>query len=237
MWKIQLILCGMLAKGKSFRYNANTLKKAFLLSWAVSGPHQSCEVLSQMIFQYFIFQITEFIKEGGMDIVVLLVVLFIAALTDYHYEKVPNLLILCGILAGIVYRLLTGAFAPAEMLLGIFVPVLLFWPLFLVHAMGAGDIKLMSVMGVFLGWRNMLFCVTAAIILAAVAGLIKGLRNGIMKERFTYLLRYLKQVFLYCSVRGSEFPEYQTGTEPCAGKVHFAIALFVGSLIVTGGFL
>ncbi len=172
-----------------------------------------------------------------MNIVVLLVVLFIAALTDFYYEKVPNLLILGGFLLGVGYRLLIGTFAPVEMFCGMMIPVILFWPLFLLHAMGAGDIKLMAVIGLFLGWKGMIMSVGCALLLAAAVGLCKGLRGGIMKSRFVYLFRYLKQVFLYCRAGGVDFPAYRSGKEASAGKVHFAIALFAGSLIVTGGFL
>lgn len=190
-----------------------------------------------IIFHIFLYCHYGIHQKGGVDIVVLFVVLLVAALTDLLYEKVPNLLILGGILLGVAYRLLMGSFASGEMLLGMAVPVFLFWPLFVLHAMGAGDIKLMSVIGLFLGWKSMLLAVGCAILLAGAAGLFKSLRDGILWKRFGYLIRYLKQVFLYCSVGGGEFPAYQNGEEASGSKVHFAVALLAGSLVVTGGFL
>ena len=172
-----------------------------------------------------------------MNIVVLLVVLFSAALTDFYYEKVPNPLILGGIILGVGYRFLMGTFAPAEMLCGIVAPILLFWPLFLVRAMGAGDIKLMSVIGLFLGWKSMLQIVAYAIVIAALAGLYKSLRQGSLKGRFIYLVCYLKQFFLCCRAGSADLPVYRSGKEDCSTKVHFAIALLAGGLVVTGGFL
>ncbi len=173
--------------------------------------------------------------KGGIGIVVLLVVLTIAALTDIFYEKVPNAVIVGGIVLGIAYRLLIGEFAPVEMLCGFICPILLFWPLFLLRAMGAGDIKLMSVMGLFLGWRAMLCAVGAAIVFAACMSLYKGLKEGILKKRFGYFVQYFRNLFLYCRMGRGELPVYRTGNEVPGVKIHFAVALLAGGIIVSGG--
>src|SRR5690242_11211981 len=85
----------------------------------------------------------------------LLSLLLVAAVHDIHARRIPNTLVLTGVVAGL---LLNGVLPSAlggpgvlDSLFGLVAGLLLLLPLYLVRAMGAGDVKLMSMIGAFLG--------------------------------------------------------------------------------------
>ncbi|HET7061144.1 MAG TPA: prepilin peptidase [Nitrosospira sp.] len=90
-----------------------------------------------------------------LTIGILLLLLLVAALHDVRTRRIPNVLVLTGVIAGLSFNSLLpkgmgglGAFAS---LAGVAAGLLLLLPLYLFRAMGAGDVKLMSMIGAFLG--------------------------------------------------------------------------------------
>jgi prepilin peptidase CpaA len=85
----------------------------------------------------------------------LLLLLLAAALHDIHSRRIPNALVLTGVIAGVSFNSLlpegTGGLGAFASLAGMVAGLLLLLPLYLFRAMGAGDIKLMSMIGSFLG--------------------------------------------------------------------------------------
>lgn len=75
-----------------------------------------------------------------------------AAVTDLATRRVPNLLVLCGALCGVVLSgSASGAEGVAASLSGVAVGLLVFLPFCLLRGMGAGDVKLMGALGSCLG--------------------------------------------------------------------------------------
>src|SRR4051794_39043696 len=106
-----------------------------------------------------------------------------AAVYDVRYRRIPNWLTVLGAAAGIamntfLYQGLPGlVFAMKGLLLAFTVYLVLY----ALHAMGAGDVKLMAAVGAIVGWENWfgIFIVTAvvggimALILVAMRGTAK----------------------------------------------------------------
>ena len=88
-----------------------------------------------------------------------LVLSVLAAKSDLKTFKIPNDLLIPFLSAAFVYRLLVPeAGGMAEGLAGMILPFLILWLFFRFRKIGAGDIKLFCVLGMFMGPANILWC-------------------------------------------------------------------------------
>lgn len=137
---------------------------------------------------------------------VLFGILAAALLTDFFRSRIPNLLILAGYLAGIIYALLTGSPWYLSLLDGLIILVFLY-PLYLMGAFGGGDIKLFSVIGMFLGFMPAVNVVLTAIMAGAVCSVIKI-------------------IFLLLTHRKISFSNL---------TIHFSLPIFIGTILIVFG--
>ena len=108
----------------------------------------------------------------GLTAVILLCVT-VAGYFDFRWHRVPNWLVGLTVAVSLAWRawesgtsgLLTGL---AALLLG----VALLFPLFLLRAMGAGDVKFFGALGAALGYRHLLAVLTLALLVGAAMALI-----------------------------------------------------------------
>lgn len=127
---------------------------------------------------------------------------------DFGNEKISNRLIVSGLFWGLAFRLLgEGSAALVHFLVNISIPVILLFLLFQMRAVGAGDIKLFSVVGGFLTTEQLLYVMFAAFAAGAVVGLIK----------------------LVYRVRTTG---YQIGT---ITVIHFSTAILIGYFVIVWG--
>lgn len=63
--------------------------------------------------------------------------------------------------------------------------------LFYFRVMGAGDGKLMALIGGYLGWQRGLYAVGIGFLIGALWSVWKLKKSGIWKERFCYLYQYV----------------------------------------------
>jgi len=105
----------------------------------------------------------------GWSTLILLLLLALATWVDLRTNRVPNAIVLAGILLAFV---LAGAAAGprglAAAMAGVFVAGGCLLPFYLGRGMGAGDVKLMAMVGAFLGPLGAL----SAVALTLVAGLL-----------------------------------------------------------------
>jgi prepilin peptidase CpaA len=107
----------------------------------------------------------------------------VAAAYDVRFRRIPNWLNLAGVVMGIalntfLYQGLPGLVFSVK---GLLLAFAIYVVLYAVHAMGAGDVKLMAAVGAIVGWENWfgIFIVTAVIggimslILVASRGRVK----------------------------------------------------------------
>ena len=116
-------------------------------------------------------------------LIVLLALLIGAAIYDIRYRKIPNWLTLAGVILGFAINFGIG---PPEggvlfALYGFLTAFLIYMFLYMIRAMGAGDVKLMAAIGGLVGWERWfgIFLITAivggvmAIVLVAARGRLK----------------------------------------------------------------
>lgn len=112
---------------------------------------------------------------------VLLVALATAAVTDFRSFRIPNWLTGGGILFALAYNIAvppvpgaTWMFAPAGMLLGLALTM----PMYAMRAMGAGDVKLLAMVGAFLGPFELLYALLFSFATAGLAAVAFAAARG-----------------------------------------------------------
>jgi prepilin peptidase CpaA len=117
--------------------------------------------------------------------VLLVVVVVTAAVYDLKFRRIPNWLVLMGLVLGIglnTFMFELGGLKQSA--LGMGLALLIYFPLYVLRAMGAGDAKLMAAVGSIVGPGNwiLLFIVTS--ILGGVTALIVLLFAGRIRKTF-----------------------------------------------------
>lgn len=129
---------------------------------------------------------------------------------DFREGRISNRLIAFGLLLGLIFRMLgEGGIGIVRFLVNISIPVILLFLLFQLRVLGAGDIKLFSVVGGFLDMRQLYMVVAAAFLAGAVIGILK-----LLYQRKT--IRAMR--------------EHKT-------LIHFSLAIFIGYIVTVWGCL
>lgn len=117
--------------------------------------------------------------------------LFCAALTvvtfiDLRHQIIPDVISLPGIVVGLVVSLVLPRISFLDSLLGaalggaiLLVIRLAYYALTRQEGMGLGDVKLLAMMGAFLGWQSLLFI----IMVASFSGALVGIGAMIIRKR------------------------------------------------------
>jgi len=93
----------------------------------------------------------------SMNILCLLVYVSAAVIMDLQSYKVSNRLIIAGLLTGCILQMMKGGWSGLVFCMsGVLLPLIILWPVFLLHILGAGDVKLFSVIGSMMGPRFVL---------------------------------------------------------------------------------
>lgn len=105
---------------------------------------------------------------------------------DIDYRRIPNLWSLFGILVGVIISFVeSGIHGCVFSLLGVAMPVAVLFILFIWSVLGAGDIKLFSVIGAFVGisvWKVAAY----AFVLTAIYGLLVIVSRMLSHKPFTW---------------------------------------------------
>ena len=115
---------------------------------------------------------------------VLLVMLLAAAVFDVLYRRIPNWLTVSGVVLGILVNTVIGppvagigfALAGLGVAFGIYVA------LYALHAMGAGDVKLMAAVGAVVGWENWFGIFIATALVGGIMSLILIASRGRVRK-------------------------------------------------------
>ena len=107
----------------------------------------------------------------------------IAAIFDIRYRRIPNWLVLAGILVGFAWNVSSSGWpglgrASAGLGLGF----ILYFPLYLLRARGAGDVKLLAAVGAVTGPLNCLWIFLLTAILGGIIALFLLLFRGRVRQ-------------------------------------------------------
>ncbi|MDQ1919956.1 A24 family peptidase [Massilia pseudoviolaceinigra] len=161
---------------------------------------------------------------------VLLALLAAAAVCDYRTFRIPNLITGGGILFALVYNTVVPpdwragwTWAPAGMLLG-FGAML---PMYAIGTMGAGDVKLMAMVGAFLGFNATLYALLFCVITAGIAALVFGLRKRVMGRMLANTGAAMRGMLWSAVASGT--PRLQPEAMQSVGKLAYGISIALGT--------
>lgn len=126
---------------------------------------------------------------------VLMMIAFAAALYDLRTRRIPNWITVTGFILGLATNtLLEGTSGLVRALLGFVLGFGIYLGLYLLHAMGAGDVKLMGAMGAIAGWRHWLLILLMTSLASGILALALAIRKGRLRSTLwnvAYLAREL----------------------------------------------
>jgi prepilin peptidase CpaA len=158
----------------------------------------------------------------------------LGGISDLRSARIPNWLTYGGLLSALAARIaLLGWPGLKAGLAGLLVAGIVFFILFVIGAMGGGDVKLMACVGAWVGSSQVL----SVLIAAALAGGILALFYVIFIQGIRQTLGNLRDLAQFHAAAGLRpHPALNVGTTR-ARRVPFGVAIAMGTLFCAGNVL
>lgn len=153
---------------------------------------------------------------------------------DLRERRIPNLLVVLVLLAGLVlnsvgpangregaFAYFPGAIGVGQSLLGVLAGLLLFLPLHLLRAMGAGDVKFMAALGAYTGPGE----AVSLALMVLVAGGVLAIALTLLKGKTRLVVRNLR---LIAQGRGNGVSAGFDPATQTAERMPYALAFGLG---------
>jgi len=173
-----------------------------------------------------------------LPFIVLVALLLSAVWHDVRSRRIPNRLVLVGMaLAGVLQLVLpagAGLFIEPFGSIGILwsaagfgLGLALLLPMYALRALGAGDVKLLAMIGAFVGPRAVCGIAVTALVAGGVLAVAVALHQGTLKRMLANSMHLImSSVF---GALGGQSPAIEAPAAP-SGKLPYAIALACGAL-------
>ena len=117
--------------------------------------------------------------------VVLVLIVVTAAIYDIRYRRIPNWLVLIGLVLGFGLNMFLFELQGLKLAaLGMGLALAIYFPLYALRAMGAGDAKLMAALGSIVGWGNWIVLFVSTAILGGIMAVVVLLFAGRVRKTF-----------------------------------------------------
>jgi len=164
-------------------------------------------------------------------LLVLVGILMLAAWIDIRHHKVPNVLVMIGLGFAFLYQGLQPVQAHGNGWLmassGCVVGFLALLPFYFVRAMGAGDVKLMAMVGAFVG---PLGAFASALLTFAAGGILAVLVLLWKRQLHRALCNVYHLTMANVLSAPSGCPDFTISGTDSAGKLPYAVAIFLGTI-------
>ena len=164
----------------------------------------------------------------------LVVVLAVAVWNDVRSNRVPNALVALGLAGGLLFSVAIEPMLPMRGLtpsvLGALSGFACLMPFYLLRAMGAGDVKLMAMVGSFLDPLGAIGATLLTLLAGGLLALGLMLYHGVSVEALTNVLRVLRRAaYGIAEVRSGNIGGATFATRT-AIRVPYAVAIAGGTL-------
>ncbi len=150
---------------------------------------------------------------------------------DWRTRRIPNWLTVSGAVVGVAVNSLTNGWIGAKQsLIGLLLGLAVLLPFVMVRSLGAGDWKLVGALGAFLGPRNLMAVLFAAIMVAGVMALALIIWKGRVRQTLGNIARMLAAVFHF-HLPGPDL----SLDNPEALKIPFGVAVAIAVILFTAG--
>ncbi|MFT5532860.1 MAG: prepilin peptidase CpaA [Burkholderiaceae bacterium] len=159
-------------------------------------------------------------SKSDANTILLVLVLVMATATDLRSRRIPNWLVLFGLALSLWLKITAGDVSAWG--LGLLIGFGSFIPLYALRAMGAGDVKLMAVVGAFLGPLSALGAVAATLLAGGVLAIVVALANGSLRraiDNVKFMLTSLMVSGMQRTRMTVEVPTSSTGSVPYGAAI------------------
>lgn len=113
------------------------------------------------------------LKSELFIMLLLLSALIVISMIDYKYMIIPNIITYSGIIIGFISAIIFDHLSIFDSILGIFIPALILLAVALIFkgGMGMGDVKLVAMLGAFLGYKYSLLSIFIGSLVGSIIGI------------------------------------------------------------------
>ena len=159
---------------------------------------------------------------------VAILILAVATACDLLTKKIPNLLIIIGYVSSLATMIILNGFEECYIYI-----IRALWPIpvllifYFLKALGAGDIKLFSVISIFCPTEFLIRFIFLSFVIAALWGICKLIFSGELHIKMSGLIEHVKQ----CVALG-QYSHYVPGTK--SSYICFSVCMLIGFLTDIG---
>jgi len=158
---------------------------------------------------------------------------------DLRTRRIPNRLVLWGTLTGLILNSFVpagaglfdaafGGLGPLQALAGAAAGLALLLPMHLLRALGAGDVKLMAMVGAFIGPQQVLAATLLALLAGGVLSLLVAACTGLLRQVLANSYRMLFHSLLRGISGGNARLD---APQAASGSLPYAIAIAAGTAL------
>ncbi len=153
-------------------------------------------------------------------------IMILAVISDCRTMKIRNRLIVMGLVLGLGFRILyEGPMGIVYFLVNIILPVILLYLLYLMGIIGAGDVKLFSVIGGFVNFKELMACILFSFVAGAVLSAMKMILKRNLITKLSSGVMYLMGI-LHGKIEPYKNRQFEKGD-----VIHFSVAILVGLIL------
>ena len=164
--------------------------------------------------------------------------LLAAVKEDLKSYKIPNRLIAAGLVLSLVLLAFEqGWTSILGWIPGVLLPVIILFPLFMIRALGAGDIKLYSVIGGFYGITFCFQSILFSFLAAAIFSLFHIILNKQIHNKFKLLINYMQRIYWSSRLKEKEedwYRYFNREADKSKVGVHFSVYILIGVTVSLG---